>query len=271
MLYRTYLALILFFVIGCGSSSEEQKVEPVKETVAVANTPVPVVKEGNTSPPQVVVTPTKAPISVPTAVTKTEVTPSPTTGITPTTAPPVVEVTKSSLSEDEPRVCASGASIEEQKAVLTRIANAQFSGITAEGEPRMPFGADARIDRRRGGIWVTVEFVGDELASTALNKTALDGQMREAYTALFTAGCEDLSLVDITAHQQATADTGSLRGNTCLGGRCDVTVFKTRLKHEVAETVDWTNRNTIDFNGIWETLVLNRRWKQVLEGLEGSD
>ena len=135
----------------------------------------------------------------------------------------------------------------------------------------MPFGADARIDRRRGGIWITVEFVGDELATTALKKTALDGQMREAYTALYTAGCEDLSLVDITAHQQATADTGSLRGNTCLGGRCDVTVFKTRLKHEVAETVDWSNRNNIDFNGIWETLILNRRWKQLLEGLEESD
>ena len=290
MLYRTYLALILFFVIGCGSSSEEKKVEPVKEDVAITDTSVPAIKEIYTSPIQVVVAPTKAPISIavtkvivvptkppvsaPTDVSNVEITPSPISGITPTsqpTTPPVVEVAKSSFSEGEPTVCTSGASIEEQKAVLTQIANAQFTGITAEGEPRMPFGADARIDRRRGGIWITVEFVGDELASTALKKTALDGQMREAYTALYTAGCEDLSLVDITAHQQATADTGSLRGNTCLGGRCDVTVFKTRLKHEVAETVDWSNRNNIDFNGIWETLILNRRWKQLLEGLEESD
>ena len=40
MLYCTYLALILLFVIGCGSSSEEQKIEPVKRTLLVADTPV---------------------------------------------------------------------------------------------------------------------------------------------------------------------------------------------------------------------------------------
>ena len=117
--------------------------------VAVADTPVTTVKERNTSTTQVVAAPTKAPIyiavtkvvvvptkppvSAPTAVSNVEVTPSPISGITPTSqpsTPPVSEVDKSSLSEGEPTVCTSGASIEEQKAVLTQIANSQFTGIS---------------------------------------------------------------------------------------------------------------------------------------------
>ena len=103
MLYRTYLALILFFVIGCGSSSEEKKVEPVKEDVSITDTSVPAIKEINTSPIQVVVAPTKAPISIavtkvivvptkppvsaPTDVSNVEITPSPISGFTPTSQP----------------------------------------------------------------------------------------------------------------------------------------------------------------------------------------
>jgi hypothetical protein len=44
------------------------------------------------------------------------------------------------------------------------------------------------------------------------------------------------------------------------------TVFRTKLRREVADTVDWTNKEDLDFNQIWETIILNVRWKSELEG-----
>ena len=88
----------------------------------------------------------------------------------------------------ETAVCSPGSSIEEQKAgrlpaqrlhlrprqqprrhrrsqkaTLAAVANAQFQGNTKENLPRLPYGADVR-DHRQGGLWVVVEFRGDELA-----------------------------------------------------------------------------------------------------------
>lgn len=35
---------------------------------------------------------------------------------------------------------------------------------------------------------------------------------------------------------------------------------------EVADSVDWTAKDSLEFNDIWETLLLNIRWKKEMEG-----
>ena len=159
--------------------------------------------------------------------------------------------------------CAPGASIEEQKATLAAAANAQFQGNTKENLPRLPFGANVR-DHRQGGLWVVVEFRGDELETIADRKAALDRQMIDAYEAIFGAGCEDLKWVDLSGLQRAIVKVGMM-GDPASP---QVPVFKTRMTAEEAEEVDWDNRHSLDFSEIWKELLLNPRWRDELKGSE---
>ena len=179
--------------------------------------------------------------------------------VQPTAAPPpaaaVVDVAP----------CTPGASIEEQKATLAAAANAQFQGNTKENLPRLPFGADVR-DHRQGGLWVVVEFRGDELETVAERKAALDQQMIDAYAAIFGAGCEDLKWVDLSGLQRAIVKVGMM-GDPASP---QVPVFKTRMTAEEAAEVDWDNRHSLDFNEIWKELLLNPRWREELQGAGGN-
>ena len=165
----------------------------------------------------------------------------------------------------ETAVCSPGASIEGQKATLASVANAQFQGNTKETLPKLPYGADVR-DHRQGGLWVVVEFRGDELKTIAERKAALDRQMADAYAAVFGAGCEDLKWVDLSGLQKAIAKVGMM-GDPAMP---QVPVFKTRMTAEDAEEVDWDNRHSLDFSEIWKTLLLNPRWRQALEEAGGN-
>lgn len=160
--------------------------------------------------------------------------------------------------------CEPGLSIEEQKQRLVAIANRQFSGSTAHDPelPRLHYDPDAR-ERREGGIWVVVEFNGDEFDTVAEKKATLDRQMSDAYEGMFTAGCEDLAQIDLTARAMAVASGGQGSGAVF---QTLATVFKTRLKREVADNVDWSSKDLLDFNEIWETLLLNVRWQRELKG-----
>ena len=178
---------------------------------------------------------------------------------------PATPAPQQAAPASETAVCAPGASIEEQKATLAATANAQFQGNTKENLPRLPYGADVR-DHRQGGLWVVVEFRGDELKTIAERKVALDRQMADAYAAVFGAGCEDLKWVDLAGLQKAIAKVGMM-GDPAMP---QVPVFKTRMTAEEAKEVDWTNRHSLDFNEIWNTLLLNPRWRQELEGTGGN-
>ena len=180
-------------------------------------------------------------------------------GAPPTAAP------QSAATVAETPVCAPGASIDEQKATLAVTANAQFQGNTKENLPRLPYGADVR-DHRQGGLWVVVEFRGDELETVADRKAALDRQMADTYAAIFGAGCKDLKWVDLAGLQRAIAKVGMM-GDPA---KPYVPVFKTRMTADEAKEVDWENRDSLDFNEIWKTLLLNPRWRQELEGTGGN-
>ena len=165
----------------------------------------------------------------------------------------------------ETAACSPGSSIEEQKATLAATANAQFQGNTKENLPRLPYGADVR-DHRQGGLWVVVEFRGDELKTIAERKAALDRQMADAYAAVFGAGCEDLKWVDLSGLQKAIAKVGMM-GDPAMP---QVPVFKTRMTVDEAKDVDWDDRHSLDFSEIWKELLLNPRWREELQGTGGN-
>ena len=186
----------------------------------------------------------------------------PATGTTPAAA---TAAPQSSAPVAETAVCSPGASIEEQKATLAAVANAQFQGNTKENLPRLPYGADVR-DHRQGGLWVVVEFRGDELKTIAERKAALDRQMADAYAAVFGAGCEDLKWVDLSGLQKAIAKVGMM-GDPAMP---QVPVFKTRMTADEAKEIDWDNRHSLDFSEIWKELLLNPRWREELQGTGGN-
>ncbi len=177
----------------------------------------------------------------------------------PTAAP------RPAVAAAETAPCTPGASLEEQKATLAATANAQFQGNTKEDLPRLPYGADVR-DHRQGGIWVVVEFRGDELETVTERKAALDRQMIDAYAAIFGAGCEELKWVDLSGLQRAIVKVGMM-GDPASP---QVPVFKTRMTAEEAEEVDWDNRHSLDFSEIWKELLLNPRWRDELKETGGN-
>ncbi len=173
---------------------------------------------------------------------------------TPTQAPAV-----ETPAAESPQPSGDGSlSIDQQKEHLVAITREFFAGETEENLPRLAIEPDAR-NHRQGGIQLVIEINGDEYQDVAKNKAELDRWMRDAYEAVFTAGHE-LTEVTISARMKA------------VDGRTGITqavVYRTRLKKETADGVDWAAKDRLDFNEIWDTLLLNRRWREALGGQSG--
>ena len=163
--------------------------------------------------------------------------------------------------------CGPGSSAAEQKLVLVAIASDYFGGVTAEEIPRLFYTPDAR-DRRQGGIWVTLEFVVDDSESIAEKKADMDQQMMDAYERLYTAGCGDLAQVDLSGRAMTVGSQIGRGGGTL---KSPVVVFKTKLEKREADAIDWGNKASLDFNEIWDNVLLNPRWRDELEGTGGED
>ena len=158
--------------------------------------------------------------------------------------------------------CTPGMSADEQKKVLVDIGEQLFGGTTAHdgGITRLHYAPDAR-DRRQGGVWVVIEYNGDEAATVAGKKAGIDAHMREAYEIFFNAGCDELMQVDIGARMVAT-------GAGVIGPMAQTlaVVFKTRMQIEDAVAINWADKDTIDFSQVWNELLLNTRWRNELRG-----
>ena len=112
----------------------------------------------------------------------------------------------------------TGLSYDEQKEKLVEMAYDLFAGTTnSEERNRLQQIPNAR-DSRRGGIWMVVDFNGDEFHSMLIKKTRLDLQMRDAYDAFYNAGCADLGEVSITAIQKEVT-TREIGPSTVLPNR----------------------------------------------------
>ena len=251
-----YLALLAVAVVAvmatsCGSSTEEAAEEqpaatkPTAAAAVSAPTPQAQPKSEATAPAQ----PTAAPTA--TAI------PEPTGSI-------VLQAETSGIDPSKYFGTCEGLEYEAQKARLIDIGNELFAGVT-EHDPEMTKlhnPADAR-DRRQGGIWLVIEFNGDERGNVPQKKARLDVQMRDAFEAIYRAGCTDLQEVHISARMVAL-------GAGVIGPMTQTlaAVFKTRMKPDVATTVDWDNKEELDFNEIWDTMLLHTRWRKALQEYE---
>ena len=152
---------------------------------------------------------------------------------------------------------------DEQKATLVKMAEARFAGMTVfeAEEPRLHYPPEAR-DNRQGGIWLVVEFNGDDVGEVADKKASLDLWMTEAYDLFFNSGCDELTQVDLSGYGEALGRPPI--GPTVIS---DAIVFKTRMKKVEADTVDWAKKDTLDFEEIWDVQLINVRWRRELLGL----
>lgn len=162
------------------------------------------------------------------------------------------------IGDTDVQRCSRGLSIDDQKAILVAIVNRQLAGTTTHDNElaRLEIEPDPR-DHRQGGIWMVMEFNGDELPSVAAKKAAMDREMMDIYEALYTANCEDLREVHISGRAKA------------VDGRVGIAhaiVFKTKLVRDKAYDVDWAGKEALDFNDIWDTMLLNVRWRRELAG-----
>ena len=245
------LSVLAVAAVSCGGSSTEEEIKeqpvtkpatrPTAAAAVSAPTPQAQPKTEATTPAQ----PTAAPTATPT--------PEP-------TGPIVLQPETSGFDPSKYIGSCEGLDYDAQKAKLIEIGNEIFAGVT-EHDPEMTKlhnPPDAR-DRRQGGIWLVVEFNGDERANVPQKKARLDVQMRDAFESFYRAGCADLQEVHIAVRMVAL-------GAGVIGPMTQTlaAVFKTKLKPDVAETIDWDNKDNLDFNEIWDTMLLHTRWRKAL-------
>lgn len=242
---------------GCSGGSDSPDVVPVNDappmapTTAVATTP--------TEKPSETATPAA---NQPTVIATTMVPrPTPTTAppsATPTakaTAAPIAAVQKDPLPKLSPLPPVSDVTYEKQKELLSTLVQEWLAGENNIELPRLNLIPDVR-DNRRGGILVHIEINGDEYDSTTQKKAELDKLMRDTYEIIYGTGYE-VTEVAITAVMN-----GLVR--PIVGGAVTARLqaFRSRLRADVAEKVDWDNKESLDFNEIWETVLLNKTWKR---------
>jgi hypothetical protein len=161
------------------------------------------------------------------------------------------------LPELSPVPPVSEVTYEQQKELLSTLVKEWYAGENNIGLSRLKLPPDVR-DNRRGGILIHIEINGDEYGSTTLKKAELDKLMRDTYELLYTTGYE-VTEVAITAIM-----TGVVRPIIGSVAEGRIQVFRSRLRGDAASTVDWANKESLDFNEIWETVLLNVLWKREL-------
>ena len=230
---------------GCAGDTEEPA-SPPEQAVAPAPTSAPTTA------------PTAAPATAPTIAPRAapnfgpSPTPYPTPAPVATRAPLVVVMQpKSDLPTDQ------------QIVKLSELVQGHLTGMNNIQRPRLNIPPDVRDDRRRGGIVVNIELNGDEYETTVKKKEELDRLMRDTYHVLYASGYE---LVEATI--SAVMMGMSHRRKSV---QAPITVYKTRLKRDAAEGIDWEDKENLDFNEIWDTLLLSPTWKTELrEAQEGG-
>lgn len=226
--------------VGCTGDTEEPG--PSSEQAAA-----PAPTSAPTAAPAT--SPTRAPTSAPNFGPSP--TPYPTPAPVATRAPVVVVMQpKSDLPKDQ------------QIAKLSELVTGHLTGMNNIGRPRLNIPPDVRDDSRRGGIVVNIEMNGDEYESIVQRKEGLDNIMRDTYHVLYASGYH---IVEATI--SAVMMGKSYRRQSV---QAPVTVYKTRLKQATAEGIDWDDKEALDFNEIWDTVLLSPTWKTELKEAQGG-
>ena len=258
------LPVVAVLLMAACSSGSESPAAAAPDMSATADTATPTPKEA---------TATVAPSLVPEA-TETPVVTAPTTVPTQESADATPQPAKSASAPElvpeptpppelSPIPPVSEVTYDQQKELLSTLVNEWYSGQNNLELPRLKLPPDVR-DNRRGGILIHIEINGDEYDSYTLRKAELDRLMRDTYEVIYGTGYE-VTEVAITAIM-----TGTIR--RVVGGIAEgrIQAFRSRLRGDAAATVDWANKEAIDFNEIWDTVLLNTIWKRELEAEAGG-
>ncbi len=241
-----FAALAGATLVACAGSTEEAE-SPSAPVAASAPTAAP--KTASPAPASTTAPPT--PTSRPVPNFGPSPTPYPTPAPVATRAPLVVVMQpKSDLPKDQ------------QIAKLSELVQGHLTGMNNIERPRLNIPPDVRDDRRRGGIVVNIELNGDEYESIVQRKEELDRLMRDTYHVLYASGYE---LVE--ASISAVMMGMSHRRKSV---QAPITVYKTRLKRDAAEGIEWDDKENLDFNEIWDTLLLSPTWKTELKEAQGG-
>ena len=252
-MFIAVLATFGLVLAGCSGSSEEPTPEPTAAPPAASTAP--------TAAPQPTAAP--APTAAPKAAPTIAPTPAPNFGPSPTPYPtpaPVVAATPV-VVEMQPK---SDLPQDQQIAKLSELVQGFLTGMNNIERPRLNIPPDVRDDRRRGGIVVNIEFNGDEYETTAQKKAGLDLLMREMYHVLYASGY-DLAEATMSAVMMGTAHR-----NVGGASTAPITVYKTRLKRDAAEGIDWDDKENLDFNEIWDTILFSPEWRRKLREESGG-
>jgi len=248
------VVVAVLLLAGCSSESESPDV-PSDTGLAPASSPT-VAAEAPTPEPTATVaagapaTATEAPAATATtAPVGTEAT------ARPTARPVPAEAT--AMPKLSPLPPASVVTYDRQKELLSALVQEWFVGVNNLDRPRLKLLPDVR-DNRRGGILIHIEINGDEYDTTTKKKAELDILMRDTYELIYTTGYE-VTEVAITAVMNGvrhiTAKSASIE---------PIQAFRSRLRGDAAATVDWANKDSLDFNEIWDNVLLNTAWKREL-------
>ena len=248
------VVVVILFLAGCSSESEPPDVASdtgaapaASPTVAAAS---PTAEPTATVAAGAAATATEAPVATATtAPVATEAAARPTARPLPAEATPLPKLS--------PLPPASEVSYDRQKELLSTLVQEWFVGENNLERPRLKLLPDVR-DNRRGGILVHIEINGDEYDTTTRKKAELDILMRDTYELIYTTGYE-VTEVAITAVMNGvrhmTAKSASIE---------PIQAFRSRLRGDAAATVDWANKESLDFNEIWDNVLLNTAWKREL-------
>ena len=255
-LVMAVLATCGLVVAACSGSSEEPTAEPTSAPVA-ASTAAPTAAPQPTAAPAA---PTAAPATAPTIAP----TSAPNFGPSPTPYPTPAQVVAATpvVVEMQPK---SDLPTDQQIAKLSELVTGFLTGMNNIERPRLNLPPDVRDDRRRGGIVVNIEFNGDdEYETTGQKKAGLDLLMREMYHVLYASG------YDIAEATMSAVMMGTAHRNVGGASTAPITVYKTRLKRDAAEEIDWDDKQNLDFNEIWDTILFSPEWRRLLREESGG-
>ena len=250
-------AVAVLFLVGCSSDAESPDVASDTDVAPVASPTTAAAAAPTTEPTATVAAGAPAIATEAPEATATTVPPTATSLVVGEGAASAVAAEPTPLPALSPLPPASEVSYDQQKELLSTLVQEWFVGENNSERPRLKLIPDVR-DNRRGGILVHIEINGDEYDTTTTKKAELDKLMRDTYELLYTTGYE-VTEVAITAIM-----TGVVRPIIGSVAEGRIQVFRSRLRGDAASTVDWANKESLDFNEIWETVLLNVLWKREL-------
>lgn len=244
------VVVAVLFLAGCSSESESPDAASDTGVAPAASPTMATAEPAATVPAGAAASDTEAPVvTATTAPAATEAAARPTARPVPAEATPLP-----SLSSLPP---ASEVSYDRQKELLSTLVQEWFVGKNNLERPRLKLLPDVR-DNRRGGILVHIEINGDEYDTTTRKKAELDILMRDTYELIYTTGYEVTEVA-------ITAVMNGVRHMTAKSASVEpIQAFRSRLRGDAAATVDWANKESLDFNEIWENVLLNTAWKREL-------